>query len=397
MAEKTDEEIIKEVGLETTNDVSNEDALAALSFDNDTSNNVQLVEQNNEEEELTPISNNDVEQINNINTTTEENQNNVIENEDKDEETNKVSNENEKEISIQKKQPKIYRILMIVIALLASLLLIGLIMYLTGFFDPEEPKPMPKPKPMPEIEIKMDENIEFDEKEINTEKLNRKLTALTKTEIMNKEELEAEERRIKEEERKKKEAEQKALEEKQRLEEEKKQAQLEKIQEERRLLEEHRMAIKKEQDEFIKLQEEAQKAIKEHKNELLQQINQNQVTLEENQSNKDEEKTKQNEMQDNMKEEASQQTKEEIKMFMPFINVATIKGALFKEYLDKVQTFDKRLSLCRDSKNRIEIYFGPYDSQKERTKILNNLMDNGFKESYLVDFTKEEYEKRCKY
>lgn len=397
MAEKTDEEIIKEVGLETTDDISNEDALAALSFDNDTNNNndVQIIEQDNEPEELTPILNNNVEQIDNIDVKEEQEQNNVIENEDKDDETNKVNMEQEEEIPVQKKQPKIYRILMIIVAALASILVIGLIMYLTGFFDPEEPKPMPKP--MPEVEMKMDEGIEFNEKEINKEKLNRKLTALTKTEIMNKEELEAEEKRIQEEERKKKEAEQKAIEEKQRLEEEKKQAQLAKIEEERRLLEEHRMAIKKEQDEFIKLQEEAQKAFEEQKNELLKQINQNPETVEENQVNEDKEivRTEQNEEQETIKEEIEK--KEEVKMFMPFINVATIKGELFKEYLDKVQSFDKKLSLCRDSKNRIEIYFGPYDSQKERTKVLNNLMDNGFKESYLVDFTKEEYEKRCKY
>ncbi len=48
-------------------------------------------------------------------------------------------------------------------------------------------------------------------------------------------------------------------------------------------------------------------------------------------------------------------------------------------------------------KNRIEIYVGPYDSTKERQKVYNLLLENGFKEAYLVDLTKEEYEKRCKY
>ncbi len=97
------------------------------------------------------------------------------------------------------------------------------------------------------------------------------------------------------------------------------------------------------------------------------------------------------EAENNMEEKTSS------KMFLPFINVATIKGELYKTYLDKVLTIDKNVSLCRDSKNRIEVYFGPYDSNIERAKVLDNLLENGFKESYLVDFTKEEYKKRCEY
>ena len=85
------------------------------------------------------------------------------------------------------------------------------------------------------------------------------------------------------------------------------------------------------------------------------------------------------------------------KSFLSFINVATIKGELFKSYLDEIEKYNKKISLCRDMKNHIEIYFGPFDSQVEREKVYNNLIENGYKEAYLVDFTAEEYDKRCKY
>ena len=184
MAEKTDEEIIKEVGLETTNDVSNEDALAALSFDNETSSNTQpqVSQEIDELEELVPV-NSDSPNQNSDSTENSQEQNSVIQNEDKDDETEKVDSEIEEEIPVQKKQPKIYRILMIVVAVLASILVIGLIMYFIGFFDPEEPEVKPMVKAMDkQIEMKMDDEIEFNEKAINKDKLNRKLTALTKTE-----------------------------------------------------------------------------------------------------------------------------------------------------------------------------------------------------------------------
>ena len=110
-----------------------------------------------------------------------------------------------------------------------------------------------------------------------------------------------------------------------------------------------------------------------------------------------EESSTEAEMNQPMEEKVEAPVEEKTKMFLPFINVATIKGDLYKEFLDEVLKFDKNASLCRDFKNRIEIYFGPYTSEKERTKVLNNLVENGFKESYSVDFTQEEYEKRCKY
>ena len=102
-------------------------------------------------------------------------------------------------------------------------------------------------------------------------------------------------------------------------------------------------------------------------------------------------------IQDDIENTQNDKNNENFKTFLSFINVATIKGNLYKSYLDKVEKYDKKISLCRDFKNRIEIYFGPYESQEERLKVFNLLIENGFKEAYLVDFTDEEYNKRCNY
>lgn len=380
MAEKSDEEIINDLGLEASSDgKSQEEALDELSI--------------KEEDGLEPF---EIKDESNTSLSKNEQKEKTIENEDKDDEidlnNDLENNQNDSEsIDVQKKQPRIYKILTAVIAFLLLILSIGVIMYFSGFFDPEEPIKQAEKK----IEKKAEPEIYFEEKNINKTKLNKKLQMLTKREIMNKEELEAEERKIKEEERKKKEAEQKALEEKQKKEAQK----LAKIQEEKRLLAQQQEALKKEQEELLMLQENLKSEFEAEKKRFLEDL-ENQKTQLETSIPKDEPKEK------IVTEEPAEETsfsQEEIneeennKQFLSYINVATIKGDLYKSFLDKVLKIDKNISLCRDFKNRIEIYSGPFDSEAQRQKVLNNFLTKGIKEVYLIDFTQEEYEKRCKY
>ncbi|NVJ52281.1 MAG: hypothetical protein HWD90_01210 [Campylobacteraceae bacterium] len=399
MAEKTDQEIIEELGLEQDNSQTTEE------------DTLQLVDN----EENSSSDNSEEENIQN-NEENVEYEDNTIENEDLDEEP------------IQKKKPKILKILIGVIAALSVVLTLGTILFLAGFFDEEEKAPQTKAKPV-KVEKKAEIDVNIDD--IDKNKLNQKLKMLTKTEILNKEQLEAEERKIKEEERKKEEAKQKAIEEQKRKEEEKIAKEKEALEKEKQLLEERQMAIKKEQEEFLKLQEQIKKEFEEQKAIIFKEIeeqkknikpvevkevkkvietnNNNVEQIIENAINEDKDATIIVEPNTGTNEEIQKEvtiavpTKEEANdvmnanLFLPFINVAIIKGELHKSYLDKVESFDKKISLCRDSKNRIEIYFGPYESSVERNKVFNALMDNGFKDSFLVDFTKEEYQKRCNY
>lgn len=380
MAEKTDEEIIKEVGLETSNnDITPEEALEELSLDNDSDKSFEVVTDPN-------IESNDSEsktKKNDSKNNKDNNSDNNIQEDDKKDEP----------LTIQKKQPKIYKILMGVVAFLLLILVVGVILYFLGFFDPEKPEKMPEKK----VEMKKAKaEIEFDTKDLNKKRLNKKLTMLTKHEIMNRNELEAEEKRIKEEERLKKEAEEKAIAEKKKKEEEKLAAQYAKIEKEKLILEEQQKEIKEKQESFLRMQEEAAMKLEEKRAELFREL--------------EEQKNSNNVMEPIANEEEipdveesmvveNKQTNEENKnnTFLSFINVATIKGNLYKEFLDEIEKYDKKISLCRDYKNRIEIFFGPYESNKEREKILDKLLNNGFKESYLIDFTNEEYQKRCKY
>ncbi|MCV6607367.1 MAG: hypothetical protein OIF32_04075 [Campylobacterales bacterium] len=380
MDEKTDEEIINEIGLEASNtNLTEEEALEELTIKDD--DNFDDLQPTNESPKTTET------ETKNDDTTKE-----VIENEDKDDE-NELSNDSsqvkEEAIPVQKKQPKIYKILIAIVTFLFLILSLGTVLFFTGFFDPEpiEPKQV-------EIEKKSEAKLIFDENNINKEKLNKKLTLLTKKEIMNKEELEAEEKKLKEEERKKKEAKQKALEEKKRKEEKR----LAKLEEEKRLLKEQEERLIKEQKALLEMQDELKAEFEEQKKKFLMDL-ENQKALLEKEAEPiiEQEPVISDEKEEVMIEEKEENIIDTSKQFLSFINVATIKGDLYKTYLDKVLTIDKNVSLCRDLKNRIEIYYGPYESEKERTKIFNNLLENGFTESYLVDFTNEEYNKRCKY
>lgn len=384
MAEKSDEEIIKEVGLENSDTSDLEESAENLSI--------------NEKENLEPIEKIDSNEEKNSNEK-------VLENEDKDD-INKIKKDANEDtsISIQKKQPKIYKTLIGIVILLFLVLSIGLILYFTGFFDPEQIKPPAEKIVKKEVAPK----VIFNSKDLNKTRLNKKLTMLTKREIMNKEEFENEEKRIKAEENRKKEAEEKALLEKKQKEEALLAAEFEKIENEKKLLQEHQKTIKDEQEKFLKIQEQAKLELEQTKAKLLEELEEQKITQVEKIENVINEpndvSNDESEILLTVEEEIDEENaliKEEnnadAQSFLSFINVATIKGNLYKSYLDDVQKYDKKISLCRDYKNRIEIYFGPYSSDKEREKVFNNLLENGFKEAYLIDFTNEEYQKRCKY
>lgn len=361
MENKTDEEIIQEVGLETSNNTNTEEG-----------NDELLIQDDNElsmEEET-------------LNEQTDDNKENI-------EKENISENEDEEVIPIQKKQPKIYKILISVVAFLSLILTIGAILYFMGYFDPEPPKKIEN-KVTKTKEVKKD--INFNAKELNKKRLNKKLKMLTKYEIMNKDELDAEENKIILAKKKKKEKENKDLALKKKKAEEKILANYAKIEKEKEYLIKQQNELKQEYDNFKEMQKKAKLDFEMKKNNLLKEL-ENKTVM-----------TPQEQIIPNINEENEPQIVEkelienkELKYFLSFINVATIKGNLHKDFLDRIQKFDKKLSLCRDSKNRIEILFGPYTSNKDRKKVFNDLLENNIKEAYLIDFTKVEYEKRCKY
>lgn len=315
----------------------------------------------------------------------------------------------EDEIPVQKKQSKIFRILIGAIAILSIVLTIGIILYFSGFFDPEE-----KIEKKVQKEVKDNTEVVFTNSAIDKNKLNKKLTMLTKHEIMEKEALEAEAKKKKEEQEKKAleekmekekelrakiEKEQKKLveEQKKKLEEKQMQEEVKRLAETKKLIEKEKALLKAQQEEFLKLQEEQKNLLEEQRLEILEELKK---------SNQKDDMKKNDILKDTSNFEESNAVEEEIheervetspNSFLSFINVATVDGKLYKSFLDKIENIEKSISLCRDNKNRIEVYFGPYDSNKERNKIFEKLSADGFKDAYLIEFTQEEYNKRCKY
>lgn len=278
-------------------------------------------------------------------------------------EDTKVVSEEKPEEFVKPKKNLFLKILFGIIAFLLILLITGTILYFVGFFEPkEEIKKVEEPiATTHEVVVKEEPVVEsspkFEIKDINSKKLNEQLANLTSKNI-------SEEKKLLDEEKKKEELlKQKAKEDEKKVELEdsiKKKEQLESI-----------------NNQNIKVEIEASSAA-------------DKKNIEENGIKS----SSSNEILDNNKKLNKENSNNQ---FLLFINVAKIKGVLYKKYLDKIIAIDPNVKLCRDEKNRIEIYFGPFEKNEDRTELLNKLLKNKFTEAYPLEFTKEEFDKRCNY
>lgn len=279
---------------------------------------------------------------------------------------------------IKPKKNLIFKILIGVIGALILFIIIGAILYFTGFFEhkeeaptQQEPQHVEAVQHVEKVEAKVEpkeESYKFNVKDINSKKLNDQLANLTNKNINI--EKKENEKKLLEEEKKKKEEDELA---KQKIELEEKKQELEK---QKALFEETKKQESDVKNEVTPQPEPAKNTNLEEKNPSKEVINNNpsQDVV-----------TKTTQANSNKNE------------FLLFINVAKIKGVLYKKYLDKIVAINPNVKLCRDEKNRIEIYFGPFENSEERTKILNKLLDKKFNEAYELEFTKEEFDKRCNY
>ncbi len=262
-------------------------------------------------------------------------------------------------IKPNKNKKILFKVLIGIIGLLIIVIITGAILYFSGFFEHKEEvikEEMQHAESHSEItptniekpQIK-DEGYKFNIKDINSKKLNDQLANLTSKNT------EKEEKQNPSTEIKNKEVEL----EKQKAELEKEKAELEK-----QKLEQEKIKAESTTKEILKTPPET----KDPNNENLVE---NKVSI------KEEKKT-------------------EIE-FLLFINVVKIKDVLYKKYLDKIMAINPNVKLCRDENNRIEIYYGPFQDDEERTELLNKLIKNKFTEAYALEFTKSEFDKRCNY
>ncbi|MBD3829234.1 MAG: hypothetical protein IE890_01985 [Arcobacter sp.] len=280
-----------------------------------------------------------------------------------------------------KKSP-LQKILIGVVFLLLLFIIVGAILYFLGFFKPEEKEVIQEIPQEKIVQETPKEEYKFDIKDINSKKLNEELSFLTNKNLNQEKNEEAE--RLANEKR--------ILEEEKRKEEEALKAHEDTLEKERIALEEKKSALEREKAELEALREEALKI----KEELLNKQTQNENNVEPEQVSNDNVEVKQNDT-----DEMISNSKKNVNLsedgFLKFINVAKIKGPLYKKYLDKVTAINPNILLCRDDKNRIEIYYGPFKDENERRELLDKLLSNKFDQAYELEFTKDEFNRRCNY
>lgn len=298
------------------------------------------------------------------------------------------------QISQKKKMPLIKKILFGLIGFLLLLILTGVILYFTGFFEPEEivENSPPQEQAMIQETPKADDSYKFDLKDINSKKLNEQLANLTNKNILQE----------KNEEREKLENEKRLLEEQKKKEEEALKQQEEKIQKEKEALEETKLQLENEKAQLEALKLEAMALKQQLANKDIPTIKEAEKLIEDanlkiEENNDNNEPTNIATVDESESESNTMKDLTEQSTFLKFINVAKIKGALYKKYLDKVVSINPNVILCRDDKNRIELYFGPFKNDIEREELLNKLLDKGFEQAYKLEFTKEEFNSRCNY
>lgn len=285
------------------------------------------------------------------------------------------------------KKPSLKAVLISVIAILLLLLIIGITLII---FSPKEEPIAETPSQEvatpttqevtqnQEIIEEKEPEVKFDLSSINSQKLNEQLANLTNKNI--KKEAPAaveneESRRV--------------LEEQKRIEEESLKIEEDMVLKQKESLEEKKAELEMEMQKLEALKKEAILA----REELIKAQNTN---IESNEKDiQVEQKPQENIKQENIEEtKAKEQNNGE---FLQLINVAKIKGTLYKKYLDKATRIDPNILLCRDDLNRIELYYGPFSSNEARETLLNKLLKNGFSQAYELEMTKDEFNKRCKY
>lgn len=271
---------------------------------------------------------------------------------------------------IKPKKNILFKVLVGIISLLIVIIIIGAVLYFMGFFNHKEEavvqheeqhieQPQETVQHTEKVEQK-EEGYKFNIKDINSKKLNEQLANLTNKNLEKKESEKKTSEEVKKEELPLKNHEEELIKQKAELEKQK-------------------IEFEKQKAEFEKTKEESLS----QKKEVIPQIEQvkqpEQTTIEDTQKkNLDKETNAKNE-------------------FLLFINVVKIKGVLYKKYLDKIISINPNVKLCRDEKNRIEIYYGPFKNSEERIELLDKLVKNKFSEAYELEFTQEEFDKRCNY
>ncbi len=257
--------------------------------------------------------------------------------EDKKDENKDIIEKQENLTEEEKKANKLKKIIIIISALLITTILIGIILYFMGMFEPE-PIPETKDENTTKI-IKTKDNVEivqydtpnkinFNSSQINENRLNAKLEILTKYEILNKEQVEAQ-----------------ILAEKERL------YQLEK---EKELLE---FAAKNTEEDIFTKKENEQNILQKKETKISQDNNSK----------------------------------------LKFVLVHSLKYKLYKELILKTNSKKGRISICKNQDGRTAVYIGPFEEIATQNQMVQLLREQRDIDVSKENLTQEEFDTRCNF
>lgn len=299
-----------------------------------------------------------------------------------DESQNTEENEEDtQEYGVQKKLGMLQKILIGVISFLLLTVIVGLVLYFIGFFDPEEPKPEQKeqaPQEQTQVQqpVQEEKKYIFKPEDINENRINRKLALLTKYEMIEDPEAEKE-----------------------------KQRELE----------------LKQQDLMLPTQTKEEE--KQEEETATQEKNKEVATIEENTSNQPTETTQEQTEQEQVVEETPTEeqptvilevTQEEVdesknneplittskiegEKFLKFIQVATLKYKLYNSFLNQIKDIDARISVCKYKENQTQIFIGPFENDTNRDLLIKKINENIVNDAFRIEFTQEEFNRRCNF
>jgi len=284
------------------------------------------------------------------------------------------SDDDTQEYEVQQKLTKIQKILIGVVGFLFLIVLVGAILYFMGYFDPE---PIKVTKTKIQTEIKKNKKYQFKASDINENRINRKLSLLTKYELV------LPETSKKEQETTKEDTNTTTVDTKAKNDTEIKEKEV--------------------KEEEIKEQEIKKEDTTSTTIDTKNKIAKNDTQIKEKETKEPETKkedsnttivdTKAN-TKDEIKKKIPQYKGEE---FLKFIQVATLKYKLYKSFINQVKAIDARISICAYKKNKTQIFIGPFNDEEKRNSLVKKINKSVVNDAFKVEFTKEEFNKRCNF
>ena len=319
----------------------------------------------NNQEELNPSNLNETEQLSNENFV-DENSDIVQQNDISNIDNNPLNSSIDEEINheiLQTKTKHINKILISIIALLFSILIIGLILFFLGVFDTKEEsidvstqEEIVQEENLSQTITKVKKHYQYNEEDINKDRINNKLQNLLSHQ------------------------------------------------------DNEQQIDQKESNNELFFDDELEKLITDDKpKDITNKEDTDDLdssSLDEITSSIDVIKDEQTPIQETQKldilsssvESSNQQSyiqKENHQEFLKFIQVATLKYKLYTDFLKEIKAVDARISICQNEDGRIQIFIGPFLDDSKRDFVIKQINKSVVNDAFAIEFTQEEYLRRC--